>query len=253
MNKYEEMCLKIHCDGALKNELIATEIINNLQNNYGDLSPFIENWSDENLYNLFLLLVSPLKNIVINELNKIDENGNKKYSYSLSAELQLIITNICHSNNYDLISDFIGLQSLMDARVFKGGFTLDTHVGSVDLYRASYLFPILRDYTEYGECHYQCRRLILSKSNFSASTALIDRALGGKHYHSFINYNDCIIDLSHNAVMTKEHYFKTFQPEILNTVYGYELATEEDRINHKESLGKDKELLLRLALDKQVK
>ena len=53
--------------------------------------------------------------------------------------------------------------------------------------------------------------------------------------------------------MTREHYLKAFKPEILNTVYGCELEEEEQRINNKESLGKDKELLLRLALDKQVK
>lgn len=253
MNKYEEMCLKIHRDGAIQNELVATSIINDLQNEYGDLSTRIEDWSDENLYNLFLLLMSPLRNLVIKKLNTLDEHGCKKYLYSLSAELQLIITNICHSDNYGFVKRFIGLQALDNAQVFRGGFTLDTSVGSVDLYKVSYLFPILEDYTEYGECHYQCQRLILSKSGVSASTALIDRALGGKHYHSFINYNDCIIDLSHNAVMTREHYLKVFQPEILNTVYGWELEAEEYRINNKESLGKDKELLLRLALDKQVR
>lgn len=253
MNKYEEMCLKIHLENKIKNELIATHIINNLQADYGDLSMLVSGWSNENLYNLFLLLVSPLRGLVMNELNKLDEHGNKKYPYNLSAELQLIITNICHSDNYGAINKFVGLQSLADARVFNGGFTLDTHVGRIDLYKVSYLFPMLKEYTEYGECHYECRRLILSNSNISASTALIDRPFIGKHYHSFINYNDYIIDLSHNAVMTREHYLKAFQPEILNTVYGYELEKEEQRINNKESLGKDKELLLLLALDKQVK
>lgn len=253
MNKYEELCLKIHRDGAIQNELVATDIINSLQNKYGDFSTIIEDWSDENLYNLFLLLISPFRKLVVKELNTLDENGHKKYLYSLSAEMQLIITNICHSNNYGSIGKFIGLQSLENARTFRGGFTLNTHVGSIDLYKASYLFPMLHDYTEYGDCHYQCHRLILSKSGVSASTALIDRALGGKQYHSFINYNDFVIDLSHNAVMTREHYLKVFQPEILNTVYGCELEAEEQRINNKESLGKDKELLLRLALDKQVR
>lgn len=240
-------------ENKIKNELIATHIINNLQSNYGDLSMLVSGWSNENLYNLFLLLVSPFRGLVMYELNKLDEHDNKKYPYNLSAELQLIITNICHSDDYDTINMFIGLQSLSDARVFNGGFTLDTHVGSIDLYKVSYLFPMLKEYTEYGECHYECRRLILSKSNISASTALIDRPFIGKHYHSFINYNDYIIDLSHNAVMTREHYLKAFKPEILNTVYGCELEEEEQRINNKESLGKDKELLLRLALDKQVK
>ncbi len=253
MNKYEKMCLKIHRDGAIENELIATEIINNLQSKYGNVSKLIDGWSDANMYNLFLLLVSPLRNLAINELNQVDKYGRKKYLYSLNAELQLIITNICHSHNNGFINDFIGLPSLERASVFQGGFTLETHVGSIDLYKVSYLFPMLTDYTEYGECHYQCRRLILSKSELSASTALIDRSLGGKHYHSFVNYHNWIIDLSHNAVMTREHYLKAFQPEILNTVYGYELESEEERINHKESLGKDKELLLRLALDKQVR
>lgn len=254
MNKYEETYKRIQKDSSIENELIAKEIVQNLEKEYSNVLSLTELWKDKSyMEKLFLLLSSPSKFLVIAELNKKDLTGNKKYQYSLNAELQLIIANICYSNEYRTVKNFEDLQSLINAQVFIDHFLLNTHVGVIKVFKTSHIFPNLKDYTRYGECHYQCHRLILNESGVSASTALIDRPLGGKHYHSFINYDDYVIDLSHNALMTKEDYSKAFKPEILNTIYGEELYFEEERINNKESLGKDKELLLRLALDKQVK
>lgn len=254
MNKYEETYKRIQKDSSDENELIAKEIVINLEKDYRNVLYFTELWKDKKyMEKLFLLLRSPLKLLVIGELNKKDSKGNKRYHYNLNAELQLIIANICYSNEYRTVKEFVDLQSLISAQVFMDYFILNTHVGKIKVFKTSHMFPNLKDYARYGECHYQCHRLILNESGVSASTALIDRPLGGKHYHSFINYGDYVIDLSHNAFMTKEDYSKVFQPEILNTVCGEELNFEEERINNKENLGEAKELLLRLALDKQVK
>ncbi len=144
------------------------------------------------------------------------------------------------------------MPSLINYSKKSNYIKLDTLYGSVKVYKALDIFPYISRLINYGECHNCCLSFIKSNKYLSASTCLIDRTFYGKHYHSFINIEDGVLDLSHNAFMSIDDYNKIFSPIIINTVSVYQLDDEEQRINKNDSLGGDKNLLLRLALDKQI-
>lgn len=90
MNKYEETYKRIQKDSSIENELVAKEIVQNLEKEYSNVLSLIELWKDKSyMEKLFLLLSSPLKLLVIAELNKKDLTGNKKYQYSLNAGITI--------------------------------------------------------------------------------------------------------------------------------------------------------------------
>lgn len=238
-NIYEKKFNEIQQEGYYINEEILSKVLLILQVSLNTYLEFPEEYSNSD--KLFWLLRSPLRPHVI----KIIE----EFNYSYHAELQFIIANTCLRNNIEYLE---GMPSLINYSKKENYIKLDTLYGSVKVYKALDIFPYISRLINYGECHNCCMSFIKSNKSLSASTCLIDRTFYGKHYHSFINVGNNILDLSHNAFMSVNDYIKIFSPIIINTVSGYELDYEEQRINNKKSLGEDKNLLLRLALDKQL-
>lgn len=204
-------------------------------------------------------LISMKFNYRVNSINKILmllNSGYKEllypilddYNYNDRFELQSIIINLCYNDNIEDIKEY---RSLLDVIKIDNGYKLKTKYGNVVVYKVNKIYPKLWKYTRYSECHDVCLDYIKIYENACANTGLIDLPFCSKFYHSFISYNNYVIDLSHNAFMKYDDYMKLFNPVILNAIKYNELYKEEERINNQESLGNDKNLLLRLALDKQ--
>ncbi|MBO5182802.1 MAG: hypothetical protein J6B64_00150 [Bacilli bacterium] len=231
----------------------------------------IQNESINNLKNISKFVMKDLELItstkfVIDKLDDINKIfyllGTKyarylypileKYNYNYHAELQYIIANLCYypENEFD---NFKSFKSLISINRIENGYQLETQFGDARVYIANRLIPDLSYYTVYGESHQCCESFMCDYKNVSASTCLIDDPFSKKHYHSLINSEDNIIDLSHNAFMHFGDYNKIFAPQILNTVSTEEIMAEAKKIYSKENLGKDKGLLLCLALEKQIK
>lgn len=240
MNIYEETFHKLQHEDRERNDEIITTILQVFSYRINGFLSFPENY--RNTDKIFYLLTSEWKPYLIDII--------EQFNYSYHAELQFIIANLCFKDNIDCL---FGMPSLIDFNYEENGYSLNTLFGKITLHKALNKFPNLYNLVKYGECHNCCLSFIKENENMSASTCLIDRCFYGNHYHSFINFDeDTILDLSHNAIMSKRDYNLAFAPKIINTVYGYEVDNEEKRINNKESLGQEKNLLLRLALDKQV-
>ena len=239
MNKYERVYTQIQYEGARNLEIISKKVLDEIQEKTN--SYFVINGSNY-ITKILSLLQSKYKSQIIPIL--------KKYNYNLHSELQFIIANICY--HPEVMGNFITYPSIKDISKIQHGYNLDTVYGDVKLYIANLCNKDLAKYTYYAYCHFDCEKFLKDYTDVSASTCLIDDPFSKKHYHSFINYDKYIIDLSHNACMTKEDYYKIFVPQVINTVTSEEIFDEEKRINSKENLGEQYELLLRLALDKQV-
>lgn len=241
MNKYQQKYYETQIDSTKKCEELAREIIVKLDSLLNTNMALINQIDNTN--KLFgLLLNSQYHDILLPIL--------EKYEYSKHAEFQFLVVNAC----LRYISKVQELPILQGYIERENGFLLQTQLGNISVKKAGTVIPEISSFTKYGQCHEQCESFIRLYNNVRATTALIDQPLGGyKHYHSFIEFENCVIDLSHNAYMTMVDYERCFAPIRLNSINGYELSEEERRINSQENLGEDKSLLLRLALDKQVR
>lgn len=198
----------------------------------------------------------------INTILRLINSGYKEllypilddYNYNDRFEIPSIIINLCYNDNIEDIKEY---RSLLDVIKIDNGYKLKTKYGNVVVYKVNKIYPKLWKYTRYSYCHDVCLDYIKTygyfknNRNMCVNTGLLDFPFCSKFYHSFISYNNYVMDLSHNAFMKYDDYMKLFNPVILNKIKQDELYKEEERINSQESLGNDKNLLLRLALDKQ--
>lgn len=240
MNKYDKLYDEIQNGHYLRGEQLAKTIIQEVEKQLGFHFQFQQTADYTN--QLLALIATKYQPYFLPLL--------EKYGYSYFGEMQHIIRNMGFFPNPQ---GMIKFPNCLGCQMIPGGYVLETTRGNITVYYASQYFSNLKPYILLFKCHSACLDVLHGFGGLSASTGLIDLPLGGKHYHSFINYGNGIIDLAHNAYLSKDDYDLAFHPEVLNTVTADILEEEEKRINQQESLSKPKQLLLRLALDKQIK
>ena len=81
---------------------------------------------------------------------------------------------------------------------------------------------------------------------------MIPTQFGRQQYHSYVRHDGKIIDIAHGACIEENNYNEMMKPVPLNTVYGYELEEEAQKLDGDE-IGSEKSLLIRLAVAKQRK
>lgn len=243
MNKYDIKYDEIQKGSCELNEQIATKIITELEHKLHISFSLGQQYTS--FQTLLLLLTT--------EYNPYLMDIISKYDYTYSTEIQYAIANLCSLYSQPQLSALKQLTSIKEIMTDGHSIKLHTSLGNVTIYKATSIFQNINCFIQYGLCHHQAHNFIHNYPQLSATTSLLSLPFGGYQYHSYVNYEDHVIDLAHNAYMSKQDYQKIFQPKELNMVFGCELKSEEERINSIESLSNNKELLLRLALDKQVK
>ena len=240
MNIYDKLYDEIQRGSYERGTLLARKMIKEVEEKWGISLPFSNSFDSIN--RLFALLSSKYQFYFLPLL--------EKYAYNPSGEIQHIMKNIGYWHDAKIASLFPSCLSYQNK---DNCYILDTVLGKIQVYYADQFFEGIDSYVLNNQCHASSFLFVHQFEDVSVSTALIDLPLGGKHYHSFVNYEDGVIDLAHNAYMSRRDYELSFHPDILNTVTEEEIAEEEEKLEGKESLSQDKHILLRLALDKQVK
>ncbi len=239
MNKYDNFYKEFQKDNFQRNNQICDDLISKVQQKY-NLPAFDPRINGVN--KLFMLLTSEYSECLIHYL--------QNYDYNYSAELQYLIANFCYSNPN---SNFLRLPSVRGLCQEHDGYIVESKLGRFSFNLSSNMFQNIERFNRYGQCHYVCHNFILVRKDVKAVTSLIPLPFNGYQYHSYIEYDESrILDLSHNCFMDKEEYLKVFQPQVLNVVTANDIDEQQRYINEKESLSEDKELLLRLAIDKQL-
>lgn len=239
MNKYQVKLEEINQNGFVRDQLIAGKIIEQLESELNQTISFGNNMT--NNLKIMCLLSTEYRDYVKKLLK---ENG-----YSLRAELFYLLGNLGNGANSQYMTNY---DSIIKCEASNYVIKLKTIFGQTDVFKLNKVMPQLQGYIIKRQCHNVCEEFIEHYSGCQATTALLDSLFGGWQYHSFIENEGYVLDLSSNTCMKKDKYYQLLNPIVLNSVTNEELRDEEVRINSKESLGKEKSLLLRLALDKQV-
>lgn len=175
----------------------------------------------------------------------------QKYHYNYRYELELIIWNLCHGNTINKNNSYLSFSEIKEE---KDCFKLNTIYGPTQIKKISKCTNLLNELICPNQCHKVCEEFIRRYPQYSASTAFLKGVFFGQFYHSFINLpsQNAILDLSAGAYMSKADYFLMFNPQIINTVFGYEIDKKIASLAKDESLPESYCNLLRLALEKQV-
>lgn len=205
----------------------------------------------------------------INKIYALLENGYypwmqqllTKYGYDYGVELQHLLSNIAHCERtmgYDSIRAFITRFPSID-RIHRGVFEyqVDTKVGTImftPLTRYSKdskikSFALQKDTHHF--CHMSAQEFIMENPEYRAITSLVANQFGEQHYHSYIETPEGYADFANNIHLSKEDFERVMRPHVLNSVTGYELASQEKELGE-EDLSPEKSLLLRLAVHKQL-
>ena len=206
----------------------------------------------------------------INKIYALLENGYypwmqrslDRYGYDFGAELQHVIANIAHlekSMGYDSIRNLV-LKFPSIERLHRGTYEyqLDTKIGTIfiaPLTRYSKdskikSFALQKDTHHY--CHMSAQEFIMLNPSYTAITSLVANQFGEQQYHSYIETPEGYADFANNVHMSKEDFERLMRPQVLNSVTGYELATQISELTS-DDLSDDKSLLLRLAVHNQMK
>lgn len=241
----------IQLDGKQRIEKKAQNLLAVIEQFYGPIS-FPSNMDSIN--KIYALLSSGVGCEIIDFLL---ENG-----YSLEVELQYLIANIgyfarnnCEQNQF---STFLKFPVLNRIEELEEGYLLDSKVGRIQVFpltrfsknRAIIQFAL--QYNCYGFCHDATHIFLKQNPDYVGVTSLITNQFQEKQYHSYIRGEGGIIDFAHNMYFKEEDFEKVFHPQELNQVAGYALEEAESQLGN-DDLGKDKCLLLRLALKEQVR
>ena len=236
MNKYQAKYAEIENNGFSRDEKIAELIINTIEAN---LNITLPSSSDDNINHLLSLFRTELKDYV----REIVSN----YNYRYRTELLYLLINMCnnHLNVQGLIEDF---DVIFEASEEDKRFVLDTMYGNATVFKLREKFPQYSNYVSYRHCHNVCCDFIYRYTGCQATTVLLDSLFvpysfldsitslllrfGGKHYHSFIETDDYVFDLSHNMVVKREEYYRLFNPYVLNSVRHEQLEEEINRIKY---------------------
>lgn len=242
MNNYEIKYEEIKRNGVIRDQIISGEIIREVENYFKiDFSnSFLPNMT--NTSKLMNLIGSEYRDYVIKLLEQND--------YNLRAELYYLLGNLCNGANPKYMKYF---NSIIDSDANDFVVMLNTIFGHSDILKLNRVMPQLRRFVAQQECHNLCEIFIKYFNEYTATTVLLDTLFGGKHYHSFVENDDHVLDLAANAYMKRNEYYQLFNPIVLNSIKQEELKNAEEEINEKENIGKDKCLLLRLAVNKQIK
>ncbi len=186
----------------------------------------------------------------------------EEQQYGFEPELQFMLANmdmrircnqsVCCFSGWKMFYSFESICKIQDSYVLdtKAGTLVTTPLVyySEDIRVQAYAF--LRSY--YGFCHDAVESFVRLNPEYQAVTGLIPTQFGRQQYHSYVKHKGKIIDIAHGACIDENNYNEMMKPVPLNTLYGYELEREEQKLDSDE-IGPEKSLLIRLAVAKQRK
>ncbi len=187
----------------------------------------------------------------------LEENG-----YCFEPEIQFMLANLdmvlrnCQSvycfPGWRMFYSFENICKIQNKYILdtKGGTIITTPLLEYSEDAKVQAYSFLRSY--YGFCHDSVERFLRFNPEYQAVTSLIPDQFGKQQYYSYISHDGKIIDIAHGACIEEDNYNEIMKPVPLNSVYGYELEEETQKLDGNE-IGPEKSLLVRLAVAKQRK
>ncbi len=186
----------------------------------------------------------------------------EEQKYCFEPELQFMLANmdmrircnqsVCYFSGWKMFYSFENICKIQNSYILdtKAGTLVTTPLLEYSEDTRVQAYSFFRSY--YGFCHDAVERFVRFNPEYQAVTGLLPDQFGRHQYHSYVRHDGKIIDISHGACIEEDNYNKMMKPIPLNTIYGYELEGEEQKLDSDE-IGPEKSLLIRLAVAKQRK
>ena len=180
--------------------------------------------------------------------------------YKAEAEIQHIITNFGYSyvlqgnNVYTKMSRFSSLETFTK---YPECYVLNTCLGEVTVWPLHLIKN--RNISQFAwennwvdQSHQATCHFLRANPMYSAVTSLIVEQFGMEQYHSYIPTKAGYIDFANNVLWKAKEFDRIMNPCILDAVSGHELEKRANKLTE-EDLSSEYNLLLRLAVNKQLK
>lgn len=230
---------------------IADEVIKSFERKYG--RPFVYPPCSNSITNLYALLEAGYGEALWPML----ENVSYSYEHEIESILAFVSTII---RNHDTIKPYypfvLRYYSMNHIQKVGEKYIFDTKVGTLtatlltEYEKNRKALEYARRQSYYCFCHAATEGFVRENLEYQAITSLVPHQFGRKLYHSYVRSHGKILDFALGVCVEEENYNQIIKPIVLNEVYGYQLVEEEQKLSSDE-LGKEKSLLMRLAVAKQ--
>lgn len=189
-----------------------------------------------------------------------------KYNYNMKYEFKdaiLFLSSLENPNNNKKTIQDLMISPVIQDISFNGKdkFTIySEQYGNISFKLASYYFRNNNEITNYmknnqlnNECHRHTYFLKDIFTDFYATTSLCPHCFGGVYYHSYTQDKDknYIIDLCYNSIISKNDYYKIWNPEEISVILNSDIDKEIKLTDTKSRQDSFRYKLLNIALYKR--